>query len=118
MRSSLQGRGTWVIPMGGSSWLGSVGYVNAGLELAAQIEAGDIDRPDRIYVATGTMGTAAGLALGLALANIDCRVQAVRVSHDSIANRERMDRLLHKTAMLMHRIDPRVPQDLASPCSP
>ena len=44
--------------------LGTVGYVAAGLELAAQVEAGEIAAPDRIYIATGTMGSAGGLALG------------------------------------------------------
>ena len=37
MRRYLQGRHSWVIPAGGSSWLGVIGFVNAALELAEQI---------------------------------------------------------------------------------
>jgi D-cysteine desulfhydrase len=90
MRHYLQGRNAGVIPLGGSSWLGTVGYVNAGLELAAQIAALEIPAPDRIYIATGTMGSAAGLALGLALAEQQARVQAVRVSPEVVMNRQRL----------------------------
>jgi len=113
MRRSVQGRDTWVIPLGGSSWLGAVGYVNAGLELAAQIDAGHAAPPARIYIAAGTMGSAGGLALGLALAGVDCEVQAVRVSPSSIMNSGRLSRLMRKTAVLLNRLEPRIPADLA-----
>lgn len=113
MRRHVQGRNSWVIPIGGSSWLGTVGYVNAGLELAGQIAAGETRAPTRIYIATGTMGSAVGLALGIALAGIKAEVQAVRVSPDSIMNRSRLDQLMNKTAAMMRRLDPAVPADLA-----
>lgn len=113
MRRHVQGRNVSVIPLGGSSWLGTVGYVNAGLELAAQIAAAEIPAPDRIYIATGTMGSAAGLALGLALAGQEADVQAVRVSPEIIMNRQRLDHLLAKTATVLHQIDASIPGDLA-----
>jgi D-cysteine desulfhydrase len=116
MRRHVQSRNAWVIPLGGSSWLGTVGYVNAGLELAAQVENGELVQPDRIYIATGTMGSAAGLALGLALAGLDTSVQAVRVSPDFIMNRGRLDRLMAKTAAMLKRVDDSIPADLAG-CS-
>ena len=112
MRQHVQGRRSWVIPLGGSSWLGTVGYVAAGLELAAQVEAGETDAPDRIYVATGTMGSAGGLALGLALAGLGSEVQAIRVSPEQIMNRARLDRLMAKTASMLNRLDPGIPADL------
>ena len=56
--------------------------------------------------------TAAGLALGLSLAGLDIQVQAVRVSHESIANRAALDRLMRKTCLLMNRLDPAIPVDL------
>lgn len=113
MRRHLQGRRCWVIPMGGSSWLGAIGFVNAGLELADQIADGAIPMPDRLYVATGTMATAAGLALGLALRDLPTEVQAIRVTHELIGNRAGMRRLMTKTATLMHQLDPSIPQNLA-----
>ncbi|HEX6693602.1 MAG TPA: pyridoxal-phosphate dependent enzyme, partial [Longimicrobiales bacterium] len=69
-RAALDGRGrTCVIPPGGSDAIGTLGYVEAGLELAAQWQESRSKRPARIHVAAGTLGTAAGLALGLALAS-------------------------------------------------
>jgi len=113
LREYLWGRSAWVVPGGGSSWLGSVGFVNAGLELAEQISSGVISLPDRVYVATGTMGTAAGLAIGLALAGLPIEVQAVRVSVTEIMNEEALRRLIAKTSLMLRRIDNAVPDNLA-----
>jgi D-cysteine desulfhydrase len=99
--------------MGGSSWLGTVGCLAAGLELAHQIEADQTAPPDRVYVATGTMGTAAGIALGLASAGMATEVHAVRISDVSITNEPAMRRLLRKTVAMMRRLDNTVPADLA-----
>ena len=112
LRRHLHGRNTWVIPMGGSSWVGNIGFVAAGLELANQLERGDVQRPNRIYVGTGTMGTAVGLAIGIAAAGLDIVINAVRVSDVSIMNRDKLDRLLAKTVMMMRRLDESVPADL------
>ncbi len=43
--------------------MGTIGYVNAGLELKAQIDEGLLPEPDKIYVPMGTMGTAVGLLI-------------------------------------------------------
>jgi len=114
LRENLWGKEAWVIPMGGSSWLGTIGFVAAGLELAAQIENDEIPLPGKLYVGSGTMGTAVGLALGLAVAELDTEVHAVRVSDKSIANERAMGLLLRKTADMMRRIDTSVPADLAA----
>jgi D-cysteine desulfhydrase len=114
LREHLWNKDAWVVPMGGSSWLGAIGFVNAGLELADQVASGIVSVPDRIYVATGTMGTAAGLAIGLALADLPTEVQAVRVSDPLIMNEPALGRLINKTALMMRRADPDIPADLAS----
>lgn len=113
MRRTLQNRGVYLIPAGGSNWLGALGFVNAGLELADQVRLGSTPEPDRLYVANGTMGTAAGLALGLALSSLRTEVHAVRVTPDFVANPRAMRRLVDKTATVLHRLDPAVPADLA-----
>ncbi|HZW60272.1 MAG TPA: pyridoxal-phosphate dependent enzyme [Woeseiaceae bacterium] len=113
LRRHLHGRKVWVVPAGGSSWRGTVGFVNAGLELAAQIGRQECPVPERLYVAAGTMGTAAGLALGLALAGVTAEVHAVRVSHTAIANERRLGQLCARTAHMMRRLDPAIPADLA-----
>ncbi len=114
LRQNLWGKGAWVIPMGGSSWLGTMGFVAAGLELAAQIESKEAPLPDKLYVGSGTMGTAVGLALGLAIAELKTEVHAVRVSDTSIANEKAMWLLLNKTINMMRRLDDSVPADLAA----
>jgi 1-aminocyclopropane-1-carboxylate deaminase/D-cysteine desulfhydrase-like pyridoxal-dependent ACC family enzyme len=114
LRDRLWNRDAWVVPAGGSSWTGTLGFVNAGLELAAQVEAAELPMPRKVYVATGTMGTAAGLALGLALGRLPVEVHAVRVSDTSICNEQVMSRLLRKTALMMRSADATVPPNLAA----
>jgi D-cysteine desulfhydrase len=60
------------------------------------------------------MGTAAGLAIGLALAELPAEVQAVRVSDTSIMNEEALHRLITKTALMLRRLDDTVPSNLES----
>lgn len=69
--------GAATIPPGATNAVGTVGLVRAGLELAEQIRAGVLPTPDRIYVAWGTGGTVAGLAVGLGLAGIETTLVAV-----------------------------------------
>ena len=99
----------WIIPIGGSSWQGSVGFVNAARELARQVREGELPEPDLIYLPLGTMGTVAGLAAGLAAAGLGSRVVAVRVVIGKIADERRTRRLAVKTATLLNRLDPRFP---------
>jgi D-cysteine desulfhydrase len=111
-REHLWNRSAAVIPMGGSSWTGCLGFVNAGLELAGQIATGELPCPHRIYVASGTMGTVAGLAIGLALDDLPVDIQAIRVSHAGIANEDVLERLMARTCTMLHRIDEAFPADL------
>jgi D-cysteine desulfhydrase len=106
LRGHLQHRNAWVIPLGGTCWLGTVGFVNAGLELAAQVSDGELPRPARIYVAAGTTGSVAGLALGLASAGLDTEIHAIRVADEPYGGPDMMRRIAHKTALMLGRIDP------------
>jgi 1-aminocyclopropane-1-carboxylate deaminase/D-cysteine desulfhydrase-like pyridoxal-dependent ACC family enzyme len=106
----LMGRKPFVIPAGGSSVRGTLGYVNAGVELAQQLDAGRGNDPDAIYVACGTCATAAGLALGLAAAGVRTRVVAVRVTDRLLANKLRLSVLVKKTSELVRSIEPRFPE--------
>jgi len=62
-----------IIPVGGSNTTGALGFVNAALELAEQIQ------PDVIYLPMGTGGTHAGLLTGFLLADTRPRIEAIRV---------------------------------------
>lgn len=92
-----------LITLGGSSPLGSLGYVEAGLELAAQVEAGDLPAPDVVVVAAGTCGTAAGMALGFELAGLQTRVVAVRVVPATLTNHVRLRGLRAGALKLLRR---------------
>ena len=90
-------RGCAVIPPGGSSPEGTLGYVSAGLELAEQVEAGEMPAPDSIHVAAGTLGTAVGIAIGLEMAGLPARVHAVRVVGRLVANPRTLRGLVRRT---------------------
>ena len=60
MRLTAEGRHPYEIPLGGASEVGTLGYVVAAGELAAQAPLGSL-----VYTATGTGGTQTGLVVGL-----------------------------------------------------
>jgi D-cysteine desulfhydrase len=97
------------IPLGGSTALGTLGHVNAALELADQVAAGELPEPARIVVPLGSGGTAAGLALGLAIAGLATAVLGVRVGPRIGANRWRVLRLVERTRQLIARYTGRAP---------
>jgi 1-aminocyclopropane-1-carboxylate deaminase/D-cysteine desulfhydrase-like pyridoxal-dependent ACC family enzyme len=72
---------------GGSTPLGCFGFVMAGLELAEQIEAGLLPRPETIFITGGTGGATAGLVLGLALAHVRTHVVAISAVEPILFNR-------------------------------
>jgi 1-aminocyclopropane-1-carboxylate deaminase/D-cysteine desulfhydrase-like pyridoxal-dependent ACC family enzyme len=109
-RAATAGGAPAFLMVGGSSRLGSLGYVNAGLELAAQVAAGLMPEPDRIFVAVGSCGTAAGLVVGCRLAGLRTRVTAVRVSTALVGNRAAVAYLANDLAGWLHENDPTVPR--------
>jgi len=110
LRLRFWGRRPQIIPLGGSNVQGTLAFVNAGLELAAQIDAGLCPDVDGVYVATGTAATVAGIALGLAAGGVRTEVVAVRVYGRLFANRARIGQLIARTAALLRSLDPRFPE--------
>ncbi|HEX9107860.1 MAG TPA: pyridoxal-phosphate dependent enzyme [Longimicrobiales bacterium] len=90
-----------VIPPGGSDALGTLGYVNAALELAEQVAAGELEPPSRVHVAAGTLGTTAGIAIGLALAGLDTEVAATRITGRIVTNERALLRLIRGALALL-----------------
>ncbi|MFO7893407.1 MAG: pyridoxal-phosphate dependent enzyme [Longimicrobiales bacterium] len=84
----------YVIPGGGSNATGALGYVGAALELAEQVRAGVAPRPDVITVAAGTLGTLAGLAVGVAMTGLADRIVGVRIVPWTVGNRVVLGRLV------------------------
>jgi 1-aminocyclopropane-1-carboxylate deaminase/D-cysteine desulfhydrase-like pyridoxal-dependent ACC family enzyme len=72
---------------GGSTALGCFGFVTAAFELAEQIEAGLLPRPDTVFVTGGTGGATAGLVLGFALAGVRTHVRSVSAVEPILYNR-------------------------------
>ncbi len=99
----------FVIPMGGTSALGTIGFVNAAMELADQIDAGEVPEPDVLYVPFGSMGTAAGLAIGLFACGIRTKVVGVRVVPTGIANEETLGHLVDVTVAKARSADASFP---------
>jgi D-cysteine desulfhydrase len=109
VRSTLRGERPMLIPPGGSSPLGNVGFVSAAFELAEQIAAGALPEPDEIYVPVGTAGTLVGLQLGARLAGLRSRVVGVLVTDILPPTRARMLRAARATLRLLRRADASVP---------
>jgi len=94
MRLDAEGRRPYEIPLGGACPIGTLGYVAAADELAAEMPAGAI-----VYAATGTGGTHAGLVVGFghhgrvrgidvgAIPDVDERIDAIIPATCSLAGR-------------------------------
>ena len=78
-RLRAEGRVPYVVPMGGASAVGSVGFVNGMVELARQCAEMGVC-PSHVFHASGTGGTLAGLAAGRALLGWDVDVTSIAVS--------------------------------------
>ncbi|MGB1238629.1 MAG: D-cysteine desulfhydrase family protein [Pseudomonadales bacterium] len=74
-----QGAKPYLVPVGGSSVVGSLGYVRCGIELAKQLADAQVEL-DQIVLATGSAGTQAGLLAGLVLSGCDVPVLGISVS--------------------------------------
>lgn len=102
-RNGRGGRPPYLLPAGGSSPVGALGYVEAALEIAAQAEAGELPEPAWVVVPVGTGGTAAGLALGFQIAGIRSRVLGVVVNDQLRLDGTTLARLARRTAKLLER---------------
>lgn len=71
-------RRPYVIPVGGSNSIGALGYVAAMFELVEQMQE-QSRGVDRIFFATSSGGTQAGLVLGARLAGFTGRITAVSI---------------------------------------
>ena len=77
-RLKQNGHSPYVIPVGGSNVIGSMGYAEAMLELLAQINEKQLT-VDHIVVATGSGGTQGGLELGNRLLNAKIQIHGMIV---------------------------------------
>ncbi len=89
---AASGHRPYVIPEGGSNALGSLAYAAVIPELLAALPSGP--PPDTIVTATGSGGTLAGLALGIAAARLPTRALGVAVCDDAPTFRRIVDTII------------------------
>jgi len=93
----------YLLPAGGSSSVGTLGYVEAALELAVQVREGALPEPSHVVVPVGTGGTVAGLTLGLRLAGLRTRAVGVVVNDKLRLDARAIVRLARRTERLLRR---------------
>lgn len=93
----------WFISPGGSTPLGALGFVDAALEIAAQVESGELPAPGTIIVPVGSGGTAAGLALGLKMAGLKTRLLGIVVNDSQPLTGKVLSRLGNESGELLRK---------------
>ena len=95
--------------LGIGSPLGTIGFINAILELKKQIDQGMLEEPDVIFVAAGSTGTAAGLTAGCKLMGLKTKVYFVNVSRDIVVNPKVLINTANKAIKYLRKRDPSIP---------
>jgi D-cysteine desulfhydrase family pyridoxal phosphate-dependent enzyme len=98
-----EGRNPYVVPYGGSSAIGALGFVAAARELAGQF-ASMKPTPSRIIFASSSGGTQAGLAVGARMYGLEASLTAIAIdksADDEVDFTERIRVLANETAELL-----------------
>jgi D-cysteine desulfhydrase len=109
VKKRLQGEPPYFMYFGGSSILGNIGFVEAGLELASQIVAGEMPAPRYLFTATGSCGTHAGLLIGLKLAGVPTEVVGVRIVPKVVTNEYMVAWHVNRTVRFLRKLEPSFP---------
>lgn len=92
----------YVIPLGGSTPIGVLGYILAMQELVGQMEAADV-LFSRIVVAGSSGGTLAGLLIGAEMFGFKGKITSISVGEPEKAARPRVTKLLSQTLSMLGR---------------
>jgi D-cysteine desulfhydrase len=102
---------TVVMAPGGATPVGALGYVSAALELAWQVERGELEAPTHVVIGVGSTCTSAGLLVGFehaARLGIGFRTKptlvSVRVTPWPVTSRFRILGLAARTSALLARL--------------
>jgi D-cysteine desulfhydrase len=99
--------GNFFIMPGASNPIANLGYVDAALELAAQVEGGEMPRPDAIVLPTGSAGTLAALALGMSWLGWDTEIIGVRIAPRLLCNRFTIGNVVRATDRFLRVREPK-----------
>lgn len=102
----LRRDGNFLIMPGASNPTANLGYLDAALELAAQVERGELPRPDAIVLPTGSSGTLAALALGLSWLGWDTEIIGVRIAPRLLCNRVTVGAVVRATDHFLRAREP------------
>lgn len=91
------GKNPYIVPIGASLPLGSLGYVDSAKEIAEQSAAAGI-KVGHIFVATGSAGTQAGLEVGSKLYIPECKIHGITVSRYRNAQQKMVSTLSNELA--------------------
>jgi D-cysteine desulfhydrase len=97
----------YFIMPGAAGPLANFGYIDAMLELAQQVERGEMPRPDVIVLPTGSSGTLAALALGAAHLGWSTEIVGVRITTALAANRLTIGAVIRSTDRALAALDSR-----------
>lgn len=100
----------YIIPPGGSSPAGIMGFVNAAFELKEQLEEENIPFPGKIYVGLGTGGTYIGLLIGFKMLGIDCKIIPVRVVGEDFLDKIMIVKLFTRTCDFLRAWEKNIPE--------
>ncbi len=106
------GAAPYTIMVGGSSALGTIGFVAAGIEFAEQVRAGACPAPEVVFVPLGSGSTVAGLLCGLRLAGLRTDVVGVRVTGTPLSGRRWVTSLARRARALLAAHSRLVPEIL------
>ena len=96
------GRKPFVIPIGGSTGLGALGYVKAMQEISEQLA----DNKVQIIMAIGSCGTFAGSILGAKIFLSDARIIGISVSRTKEAIVQRTKEIISDSSLILrHKIN-------------
>lgn len=112
-RAAARSDNTYVIPEGGSSGLGALGYVDAMAEVRAQLDAEPRHFPasfDAVVHACGSGGTAAGVQLGAREFGVAPQVIAMAVCDDAAYFERRIAGIISDATRLLAK--PLAPAEL------
>jgi D-cysteine desulfhydrase len=108
LRTLRADKDAFPITMGAAEPIANIGYVDAMLELKAQVDAGQMPRPDYIVLPTGSSGTLAGLALGAALIDWPTEIIGVRIAERYAVNWATVGYRVWSTARYLVEHAPRI----------
>lgn len=100
-QAEARGEKAYIIPLGGASALGAMGYVNAVKELAEQYAAAGTTTPNYIVAPVGSGGTLAGLHVGCAMFMPKTEVIGIAVTGSAVPFSERIAVMANAAAELL-----------------